>query len=81
MCIGVNAEKIVTVTHCQRASIWNYDPKAKRLRDSKSGLCMSVSFIDNVHRIEMMKCNSNDANQEWKLTFHHKNGLTYEEMV
>ena len=29
MCIGVNAERIATVTHCQRASIWNYDPKVK----------------------------------------------------
>ena len=33
MCIGVNAERIATVTHCQRASIWNYDPKVKLVKE------------------------------------------------
>jgi len=81
MCIGVNAERIATVTHCQRASIWNYDPKAKRIRDSKSGLCMSVAYVNNTYRIKMVKCIKNDENQEWKFTFYNKNALYYENIV
>ena len=81
MCIGVNAEKLATVTHCQRASIWSYDQKTKILRDSKSGLCMSVAFVDDAYRIKMVKCNSNDENQDWKFTFYNKKGLTYENIV
>lgn len=81
MCIGVNAQKIATVTHCQRASIWNYDPKKQLVRDVKSGLCMALAQVNGVFRIQMTKCDAKDSNQIWNFTFYSKTGLPYNKVV
>ena len=81
MCIGVNRDKLATVTHCQRARQWNYDSKKKLLRDQKSGLCMSVAHVNEAFRAKMIKCNADDVNQHWEFTFYQKSGLTYDKIV
>lgn len=81
MCVGVNADKIVTITHCQRASQWNYDAKNSLLKDSRSGLCMSIAQLGSTYRLKMVKCNAADTNQHWNFTFYRKSGLTYDKIV
>ena len=81
MCIGVGADKLATVTHCQRAGIWSYDKKTKLMRHAKTGLCMSVADIQGAFRVKMIKCNAKDENQHWEFTFYNKAGLSYDKIV
>ena len=81
MCIGVNAQKLATVTHCQRASQWVYDPQSKTIKDLRSGLCMSVFDLSGQYRVKMVKCNPSDEFQQFTYTFYKKSGLKYSEIV
>ena len=63
MCIGVNAERIATVTHCQRASIWNYDPKVKLVKkwvaksqSSFSQILHLSPIVDNITQPRYASC-------------------------
>jgi hypothetical protein len=81
MCIGINKQKLATVTHCQRAGYWTYDPKTYSLRNVQAGKCLTVASHENEMRAKLVKCDTEDENQHWDFTFFKKSGLSYDKVV
>ena len=45
MCIGVDSNKVATVTDCGRAGHWTYDKKSKLIRNINTGWFFPVKSI------------------------------------
>ena len=84
MCIGVNDDNLAVVTHCAESRVrqWAYDPKTKLLKEmSNKKRCVSVTSVNGVFRAALVKCDLNDENQHWDLTFYKKSGLKMNQLV